>query len=201
MNMDNFRELSWTDYLLYAVMDPRELYRRIRQGGRDVLAPSFIIPAFVSFCEVIILSLNGRATGFFYYKISYGWILVLLTMLLKTGVYSALIDSSAQFFGQKGNIRETLSLINISMFPWTFFLPVFYMVSITDFMPGFFYVFLSFVFFCWSLFIIVQGISEMYSVPSARAAGIVIMPAIIIGVVLFFILVALMFSLAGYISA
>lgn len=201
MNMETFRELAWTDYLLYAVTDPRELYRRIKQGGKELLPASFMIPAFASFCEVIIISLGGRETGFFYYKISYGWLFIFLTLILRTGISSALIDSSSQFFGYKGNIRETLTLVNFSIFPWAFFLPLFYLVSIINFMPGFFYVFLSFVFFCWSLFIIVQGMSEMNSIPSGRALGIVIMPAIVTGVVIFFILVVVMLSLAGYLSA
>lgn len=201
MSMETIRELAWTDYFLYAVTDPRELYRRIRQRDRGIFQFSFVVPVFIAFIDVITVSLRGTETSFFYHKISYGWLLILLFMLLKISVYSSLIDSSSQFFGQKGNIRDVLTLVNFSLFPKVFFLPLYYLTVITGFMPGFFYIFLSMVFFCWFMYVLVQGISEMNSITFGRSLGIAIMPAVVTGVLLFLMLTVMMISLAGYISA
>lgn len=200
MNMETFRELAWTDYFLYAIVSPRELYRRIKQHDSGVLQLSFAVPVLSAFFDVIAMSLNGTESGFFYHKISYGWLLFMFILLLKIIVYSALIDSSAQFFGCKGNIRDTVSLVNFAMFPGLMFLPVYYIISISGIAPGFFYVFLPFVFFCWFLFILAQGISEMYSIQSGRALAIIIAPAVLTGMLVFFILLIFVISLAGFIA-
>ncbi len=199
MNMETLRELSWTDYFFYAIVSPRELYRRIKQRDSGVLQVSFSVPVMTAFFGVITLSMNGAESGFFYHKISYGWLFFLFILLLKIVVYSALIDSSAQFFGCSGNIKDTVSLVNFSMFPSLLFLPVFYIISIAGVAPGFFYVFLSFVFFCWFILILTLGISEMYSIQSGRALAIIIAPAAVTGMLMLFIFIILAISIAGFI--
>ena len=121
-------------------------------------------------------------------------------LLLKIVVYSSLIDSSAQFFGCSGNIRDTVSLVNYAMFPGLMFLPVYYIISIAGIAPGFFYVFLSFVFFCWFIFILAQGISEMYSIQSGRALAIIVAPAMVTGILMFFTFIVVVFLLVGLIA-
>lgn len=200
MNMETFRELAWTDYFIYAIVSPRELYRRIKQRDSGVLQLSFAVPVLCAFFDVIALSLNGSESGFFYHKISYGWLLFLFILLLKIVLYSALIDSSAQFFGCTGNVRDTVSLVNFSMFPGLMFLPLYYIISITGIAPGFFYVFLSFVFFCWFLFIMAQGLSEMHNIQSGRALAIIFAPAVLTGVLMFFIFIISVISLAGFLA-
>ena len=199
MNMETLRELAWTDYFFYAIVSPRELYRRIRQHDRGMLQLSFVVPALSAFFDVIVLSLNGSESAFFYHKISYGWLLFLFILVFRIIVYSALIDSSAQFFGYSGNIKDTLTLVNFALFPGLMFLPLFYVISIADIAPGFFYVFLSFVFFCWFIFILAQGISEMYSVQSLKALVIIMMPAVVTGILMFFTFIIFVFSMAGFI--
>lgn len=200
MNMETIRELAWTDYFFYAIVSPRELYRRIKQRDSGVLQLSFAVPVLSAFFDVIILSLNGAESGFFYHKISYGWLLFLFMLLLKIVVYSSLIDSSAQFFGCSGNIRDTVSLVNYAMFPGLMFLPVYYIISIAGIAPGFFYVFLSFIFFCWFIFILAQGISEMYSIQSGRALAIIVAPAMVTGILMFFTFIVVVFLLVGLIA-
>ncbi|HPS57822.1 MAG TPA: YIP1 family protein [Spirochaetota bacterium] len=200
MNMETLRELAWTDFFFYAIVSPRELYRRIKQRDSGMLQLSFAVPALSAFFDIIILSLNGAESGFFYHKISYGWLLFLFILLLKIIVYTALIDSSAQFFGYSGNIKDTVSLVNFAMFPGLMFLPVYYIIYITGIAPGFFYVFLSFVFFCWFILILAQGISEMYSIQSGRALAIILAPAVVTGVLMFFTFIVFIFSLVGFIA-
>jgi hypothetical protein len=199
MNIETLRELAWTDYFFYAIVSPRDLYRRIKQHDSGMLGLSFIVPVLTAFFDVVAVSLNGSESGFFYHKISYGWLLFLFILLLKIIVYSSLIDSSAQFFGCSGNIKDTVSLVNFAMFPGLMFLPVFYILSIAGIAPGFFYVFLSFTFFCWFIFILAQGISEMYSIQSGRALAIIIAPAAVTGMLMFFTFIIFAFSVAGFI--
>jgi len=200
MNMEALRELAWTDYFFYAIVSPRELYRRIKQHDTGMLRLSFSVPVMAAFFDVVALSLNGTESGFFYHKISYGWLLLLFILLLKIVLYSALIDSSAQFFGCSGNIKDTVSLINFAMFPGLMLLPLFYIISIAGIAPGFFYIFLSFLFFCWFLFILTLGISEMHSIQSTRALALIFAPALVVGTLLFFIFIIFVCSLFGFVA-
>ena len=126
MTMENFRTLSWADFFLYALTDPRELYRRIHSGNGKVFGLSFIVPAMVCIADILALSLMGGETSYFYYKISYGWILVCLYEFLKIVIYSSMIDSVSQLQGFKGNIKEVITLVNFSMVPKIFILPLVY---------------------------------------------------------------------------
>ena len=126
MILETVKSLRWSDYFLYSIMDPRELYRRIKQKDPDPFILSFIIPAIATLFDILVLSLMGKETGFFYYKLSYGWILVFIYAVFKIVIYSSLVDMTAQFFGCNGNIREVLTVVNFSIFPRVFFLPLFY---------------------------------------------------------------------------
>jgi hypothetical protein len=201
MILETLKSLRWTDFFLYTVTDPRELYRRIRQKDPDPFALSFIIPAIAALFDILVLSIAGKETGFFYYKISYGWILVFIYAVFKIVIYSSLVDMTAQFFGYRGNIREMLTIVNFSMFPGIFILPVFYLFEMINFAPGFFYVFFSILFFIWYVMIFVQGISEMHSIDFGKSFVIFILPAVFIGIVFFLITVLLIITGIGFITA
>jgi hypothetical protein len=201
MILETLKSLRWADFFLYAITDPRELYRRIRQKDPDPFALSFMIPAITALFEILVLSIAGKETGFFYYKISYGWILVFIYTLFKIVIYSSLVDMTAQFFGCRGNIREILTIVNFSMFPGIFILPVFYLFEMVNFAPGFFYVFFSILFFIWYVMIFVQAISEMHSIDFGKSFVIFILPAVFIGVVIFLITVLLIFTGIGFITS
>ena len=200
MNLDKFRTLAWADFFLYALIDPRALYRRVRQKEPEPFWISFIVPVFVSLSGILLLSLIGRESAFFYYKISYGWILVFLFTLIKILIYSSLVDAAAQFSGLKGNIRELITLVNFSMLPELFVLPAAYPFIVGDFAPVFFYVLFSLVCFIWHILIIVQSLSEMHTVEFGRALLIYFMPAVVTGIVLFLAGLVLVINTAGYIS-
>lgn len=200
MILETIKSLRWSDFFLYAVTDPRELYRRIKQKDPDPFSMSFIIPAITALFDILVLSLMGKETGFFYYKLSYGWILVFIYAVFKIVIYSSLVDITAQFFGYRGNIREMLTIANFSIFPSVFFLPVFYLFSVINFAPGFFYVFFSMLFFIWYVMIYVQGISEMHSIDFGKSFVIFILPAVFIGIVIFMITILLVITGVGFIT-
>jgi len=201
MILETLKSLRWTDFFLYAITDPRELYRRIRQKDPDPFALSFIIPAIAALFDILVLSITGKETGFFYYKMSYGWILIFIYAVFKIVIYSSLVDMTAQFFGYRGNIREMLTIVNFSMFPGVFILPVFYLFEVINFAPGFFYVFFSILFFIWYVMIFVQGISEMHSIDFGKSFVIFILPAVFIGIVFFLMAVLLIVTGIGFITA
>lgn len=201
MMIETLKSLRWADYFLYAITDPRELYRRIKQKDPDPFILSFMVPLVASLFDVMVLSLTGSETVFFYYKISYGWILIYIFALFKIVIYSSLVDVTAQFFGYNGNIRDMITVMNFSMIPRFFFLPAFYFFAVVDFAPGFFYVFLSILAFFWYVMIFVQGISEMHSIDFGKSFVIFILPAIFFGTVFFLIAVLLIITGAGFLSS
>ncbi len=197
--LETIKSLRWTDFFLYSITDPRELYRRIKQKDPDPFVLSFFIPAVVALFDILVISLVGKETGFFYYKMSYGWIMVFIYTLFKTVMYTSLVDITAQFFGYRGNIREMLTVVNFSMFPKVFFLPAFYLFAMIDFAPGFFYVLFSIAFFVWFVMIFIQGISEMHSIDFGKTFIIFILPGIILGIVILLLAVLLIITGVGYI--
>jgi hypothetical protein len=201
MILDTIRSLAWTDFFLYALTDPRELYRRIRQKEPEPFALSFLVPVLAVLSDILALSLMGKETGFFYYKMSYGLVLIVIYTLFKIFLYSSLVDVTAQFFGYRGNIKEIITVTNFSMFPKIFIMPCLYIFAITDFAAGFFYIFLSIAFSIWYVMILVQGLSEMHSIKFGESFLIFVLPVIAIGIVLFLMAVLLIMTGVGFLSA
>jgi len=200
MTLQKFRELGWADFFLYSLLDPRALYRRIKQRDPDAFLMSFIVPAAVALSDILVLSLMGKESHFFYYKISYGWILIFLYTILKVIVYASMMDMVAQFLGHRGNIRELMVLVNFAMLPELFLLPAVYPFIVTDFAASFFYVLFSIMLFIWHVLILIQGISEMHTIDFGKSFVIFILPAVITGIILFLILTMLVITLFGYVA-
>ncbi len=200
MILTELRSLRWADLFLYSLLDPRALYRQIERNEPKPFALSFIVLAAVAVIDIRTLSLMGRQTPFFYYKITYGWILVFLYHTLTVILASALMDMAAQFYGFKGNIRRFITLVNFSMFPKVFILPLVYIFKVFNFAPLFFYAFFSLGLLAWSAVIAIQGISEMHSISFGRGAVIYLFPAILTGLALFFMLILLVICGVGYIA-
>lgn len=197
MSFEKVKSLVWADYFLYALTDPRELYRLVKTGSAGNILVSLSVPAFVTLADILALLILANGTGFFYYCVSYGWILVFFYTILKIAVYSSLIDAASQFMGYKGSIREMITVVSFSLFPKVFILPAVYFFSIINFAPGFFYVFISFLLFLWHVMVLIQGISEMHSVAFSKALAIYVLPGIFTVLALFFMLVVIVFAGVG----
>lgn len=197
MIIDKIKSLTWADYFFYALTDPRELYRLISTGNSGTIYLSFAVPALVVIADILALSILGSGSGSFYYKITYGWILISIYTLVKIAVYASLIDTASQFMGYQGKAKELIAMVSYSMFPKVFILPLVYFFSIINFAPGFFYVFFMFILFVWYVMILVQGISEMHSIEFSRAIAIYILPGLLTGLALFFMFVLFTIAAAG----
>jgi hypothetical protein len=200
MIVTELRSLRWADLFLFALLDPRALHRQIERKEPKSFMLSFLVPAAVAVFDIITLSIMGRQTPFFYYKITYGWILIFLYQSLAVILAAALMDMAAQFYGFKGNIRSFITLLNFSMFPRIFILPLVYIFKVFNFAPLFFYAFFSLGLLVWSAMIAIQGISEMHSISFARAAIIYLFPAVLVGVTLFFMVILLVICGVGYLA-
>jgi hypothetical protein len=193
-----FKELGWADFFIYALSNPRALYRKIHRAGPRSFAFSFIFPALVAIGDIIALSLLGRQTTFFYYKVTYGWIFMFLYASLISVVSASLMDLASQFMGRQGNIRELISLVNFSLFPKVFLLPLLYITKVFNFAPIFFYFFFSISLYIWAAMVAIQGISEMHGIGFGRSVFIFLFPLILVSVVGFFMLILFSVSFIGF---
>ncbi|MBN2159394.1 MAG: YIP1 family protein [Spirochaetes bacterium] len=200
MIVTELKLLRWADLFLNALIDPRALYRQIARREPKAFALSFVVPAAVAAFNILTLSLLGKETGFFYYKITYGWILVFLYEALIALLSAALMDMAAQFFGYRGNIRDFITLVNFSLFPKIFILPLVYIFRIFNFAPLFFYTFFSMALLVWSALIAIQAISEMQPAGLGRATLIYLFPLLLVGTVLFFMFILLVICGVGYLA-
>ena len=200
MILAELKSLKWADLFLCSLLDPRSLYRQINRNEPKSFALSFIMPATVAIVEIITLSLLGKQTTFFYYKVTYGWILLFLCQAITAIIAASLMDMASQLFGWKGNIREFIILINFSLFPRVFILPLVYIFRVFNFAPLFFYTFFSLGLFVWSALVVVQGVSEMHSCNFGKATVVFLFPGILIGLTLFFMIILLAICGIGYIS-
>jgi len=199
--IDTLRSLRWTDYFLYALVDPRSLYRHISQNDPKAFALSFTVPAAAAIADILAGSLFGNQTLFFFYKITYGWILLSIFYVLKNAVISTMMDASAQFRGMKGNAREMVCLVNFSMFPQVFILPLTCIFVVFGFAPVFFYIAIGLGLTVWSALVAVQGISEMHRTNTGKAVFIYILPYIVIWSALLFMTVLLFILTGGYLTS
>ncbi len=198
MTLSYFRSLAWADYFINALVDPRNLFRIFARKDAKPFGMSFIIPALLAITEILSISLLGSESSFFYYKISYGWILFFLIIILKLIISASLMDMIAQFFGFNGRIKELVSILNYSLLPGVFLLPIIYIFKIMNFAPLFFYFLFTLLLTIWSAFIAIQGISEMHSTGFGRALFIYLFPSIFALLFTFFIIILLIISGVGF---
>jgi len=201
MIIATLRSLRWADYFLFTIIDPRALYRQIKSNDPRAMALSFTVPVIVAVTELLSSSLLGRPTTFFFYKISYGWILHSMVLVFLIIITAALMDLVIQFMGMKGNVRELIIVINYAVFPKVFLLPLVYIFKVINFAPGFFYVLFSLGLFIWSAFITIQALSEMHAADFGKALLIFLFPIILMGIFIFFGSVLFFFSGMGLISS
>ncbi len=199
MNLTMIRSLVWTDYFMLSLVDPRGLYRKIKENDPHSFMLSFIVPAIIAITGILASAILGQEGAFFYYKVSNGWIMTYLILVFQVVIASSLMDLLSQFFGYDGNIKEIICLVNFSLFPMALLLPSVYIIKVIGLSGPFFYVFFSFLLMVWFILNIVQGISEMHSIGPGRAVLICLFPAIFIGIMGFFISLLFVLNVIGLI--
>ncbi|MBN1531106.1 MAG: YIP1 family protein [Spirochaetes bacterium] len=198
--MDTIKSMRWVDFFLYAITDPGALYRQIQKNEPRPLVLSFAVPVFAALTGIIAGSLVGVESRFFYSKLTYGWLLSVVSSLFTIVAAAALMDAFAQFLGYRGNMKEMMALVNFSQLPKIFVLPLVLIFRTIHFAPPFFYVLFSVLVALWSAFIVVKGIAEMHDSGAGRAVIIFLFPYLLAGVTVFLMLVLGVLYLVRYVS-
>lgn len=198
--METIKSLRWVDYYFFTLVDPRKLTANVIRGVPHPLPLSLMVVAAVAIIEILVSSILGMQTPFFYYKITYGWILLFLVFLLLIIILSSLIDLTCQFLGYEGNVRVIVFLMCFSLLPITLLLPMVYIFRIFHFAPLFFYVFFSLCLSVWSAIIIILGISEIHRISFSKSFIIFIFPFFLVGGIAFLIAFLTIMNLIAYVS-
>jgi hypothetical protein len=197
MFINTVKSLVWADFFIYSLTDPRALARLIRTNEPRSFMLSFLSPVLAAIACIISSSVISSQSGFFYYKITYGWILFSMISILQILIYSSLTSFSLEFTGKKSSIKEIITLSNFAQFPVTFLMPLVYIFSVIHFAPIYFLLLFWFSFIVWSLFISTMGISEFYNLSFSKALFAYLFPYLLISVSGFFILILIAVNIIG----
>jgi hypothetical protein len=160
----------------------------------------YITLAVVSVMNILTFSLISRQSSFFYQKVTYGWILIFLLLVLFVIVYASMVDLFCQFRGKQGNAKAILNLMNISFFTHALILPLFFIFKVINFAPIFFLVLFILAVYIWQALIITLGISELHQTEFAESLVSFLFPSILIGVIIFFTIILSVVTMIGFIS-
>ena len=176
MTLEQLKSLKWVDVLFYALFEPRTMYRYIRDKRSFSVYPTFWVPAMVVISEIVSLYLLKADSYMLYYSLTCGWLLHFIFLSVTIIISASLIDTAGQFAGFSGNIKHVISVINISLFPKIFLLPVTYIFSVIAFAPVSFYFMASIGLFIWSSVIVVLGVSEMNGADFGKSLLVCVFP-------------------------
>jgi len=190
MTLEQLKSLKWADVLYYALIEPRTMYRYIRDERSFSIYLTFLIPAMVAISEIVSFYLLKAGGQMLYYSLTYGWIFIFMFISVNVIISASLINTAGQFAGFNGNIKHTISLINISMFPKILLLPITYIFSVINFASVFFYFLTSFSLFLWSSLIIILGISEMNGAGFGKSLLVCLFPSMLFFITAFFTFLA-----------
>ncbi|MCU0822813.1 MAG: hypothetical protein MUC95_10160 [Spirochaetes bacterium] len=198
--MDYFKSLEWVDYYFFSIIDPRRLMNLITRSEGSPFLMGYITLAVVSVMNILTFSLISRQSSFFYQKVTYGWILIFLLLVLFVIVYASMVDLFCQFRGKQGNAKAILNLMNISFFTHALILPLFFIFKVINFAPIFFLVLFILAVYIWQALIITLGISELHQTEFAESLVSFLFPSILIGVIIFFTIILSVVTMIGFIS-
>ncbi len=201
LKLDYLKSLKWADYLFFALVEPRRLSGKIADAASKPLGGGIAIALCAVFSDILAASLLAVNTRFFYYKITYGFLLLSIIAFVKVLVTAGLIDMLCQFMGYPGAVRTMIVLILYSLFPQMFLLPLAYVFKVISFAPPFFYVLFSIALFVWSALIVITGISETHSVPFSKASLMFIFPYAFITLTGFLASLLALASVFGYFAS
>ena len=199
--IEYIKSLRWTDYFFLCLFDPRRLVNLIGKKEGSPFLLGLLIVFIVSLFEIISLSLFGTENYFFYYKISYGWILVFIIFCIKIIIFSSLVDLICQFRERPGSIMKIMNLVCFSFFPLIFLLPTIVIFTTLNVVPIVFYLLFTVLLHFWQAMIIIQGISEIHQMSFGESLVIFLSPIVFIGLVSLFVIILFFINLGGFVSA
>ena len=176
MNAAYIRSLKWADWTVNAFTDPRALARQISSHATGFLPLSLLFPVISSLFAIVSFSLLSVQSSFFFTKVTYGWVLLSLVNTVWALAISLLIGLGLQFRGVQANLRALLTLACFAQLPGVFILPAVSFFTVLGFAPALFAVLFSAAFAVWGAYILIAGVSELYSLSVGRSAAIYLVP-------------------------
>ncbi len=188
------------DYFYNALVDPEKLSQIIAVEERKHFVISAVVVAVVVFMDIVAQSLLATQSGFFYYKITYGFVALFLIHVLCIVIYAGLLTIVLQIAGHQASGGFIINTLALAQVPRIFIVPVVLIFKSLYFAPVFFYSLGSLVLIVWSIIIAMRCISQRYSIEAMKAIGILVAPAVTAGIVFFLILVAGIMVIVGFLT-
>lgn len=162
--MQKIKSLEWADVLVECLIEPSKLALRFANSEVNIYKTGFIFPILSSGISILAMSVLSAQNGYFYYKISYGWILHAIISFLVIFISSGLTDMVFQFRGKRGNVKKIINILNFSYFPSLFVLPFVMFFTTLNFAAPFWFFIISLAALLWGLYIAARCLSELFIV-------------------------------------
>ena len=188
------------DYFYNAIVDPEKLSQIIAVEERKHFAISAVVVAVVVFMDIVAQSLLSVQSGFFYYKLTYGFVALFLINILCIVLYAGLLTITLQIAGYQASGGFIINALAFAQIPRMFIVPVVLIFHSLYFAPVFFYSLGSLSLVLWSIIIVMRCLSQRYSLEPIKAIGYLAAPVIAAGVMGFLIFVAGVMVVIGLLS-
>ncbi len=191
--LQKFRELQWTDYIKYVFADPAKI-AYLLEPGKGFLPAALFVPIASAGAFILASSSLRIQNSFFFYKMSYGWIMLSVIYIAKVVIIASLLDMIMQFTGKSGSVVKNISIIALSYFPSLFIVPAIAVFTAVNFAPAFMFFLLIIFFDAWGVFIVVRALSELYRIQFSKSLVIYFVPfvAFYFTLICFFIISVIM---------
>jgi len=203
MFIEELRSLRWVDFFLYTILDPRQLYQKIKKNEPKCFLLSFSVPVMVSFIKIITEAIIRNPGKIFFYSLTFGFLKFFIILVMFVFMISALTDLASQFFSGRGMMREKIILYNFALLPGIFVLPLVSMSSVLfkntiPAMVSFIHITGVIATLIWSAIIGIRGLSEMHEMDFGKTFFMYFFPYLFGGVGLFLVLLLTGFEFSGY---
>ena len=188
------------DYFYNAIVDPEKLSQIVAVEERKHFAISAVVVAVVVFMDIVAQSLLSVQSGFFYYKLTYGFVALFLINILCIVLYAGLLTITLQIAGYQASGGFIINALAFAQIPRMFIVPVVLIFHSLYFAPVFFYSLGSLALVLWSIIIAMRCLSQRYSLEPIKAIGYLATPVIAAGVMGFLIFVAGVMVVIGLLS-
>ncbi|MCX8124510.1 MAG: hypothetical protein N3F66_10145 [Spirochaetes bacterium] len=192
--------VQFIDYFYNALVDPEKLSQIISVEEKKHFIISAIVVAVAVFMDIVAQGLLVVQSNFFYYKLTYGFVALLLITVVCIVVYSGLLTITLQVAGHQASGVFIINVLALSQVPRLFIVPIVLIFQSLYFAPVFFYSLGSLALLVWSIIIAMRCISQRYSIEPIRAIGYLLAPAILTGVVGLLIFVAGIMVIVGLLT-
>ncbi|MGB4269288.1 MAG: hypothetical protein WBK20_08910 [Spirochaetota bacterium] len=192
--------VQFIDYFYNAIVDPEKLSQIIAVEERKHFSLSAIVVAVVVFMDIVAQSLLTVQSGFFYYKLTYGFVALFLINIVCIVIYAGLLTITLQIAGYQASGGFLINALALAQIPRIFIVPVVLIFKSLYFAPVFFYSLGSLALILWSIIIAMRCVSQRYSLEAVKAIGYLAAPIIVAGIMVFLIFVAGFMIIVGFLS-